>query len=75
MKYLQSHPDIAQGELTFKGTRILVADAISLLARGYSIHELHERWPHVPVTKIRGAIEEATHHLRPEVNAETLLQT
>ena len=75
MKYLQSHPGIAQGELTLKGTRILVADAITMLAHGYTIDELHETWPHVPITAIRGAIEEATQHLSPDAHAETVLQT
>ena len=75
MKYLQSHPGIAQGELTLKGTRIFVADAITLLAHGYTIGQLHERWPHVSITAIRGAIEEATQHFYPGAHAETVLQT
>jgi uncharacterized protein (DUF433 family) len=73
MKYLQSRKDIAQGDLTLKGTRILVADVITMLAHGYSVEQLHQTWPHVSVAAIRGALEEATQHLSPHAHAETVL--
>ena len=63
MKYLQSNSGIAQGELTIKGTRIIIADAITMLAHGYTIKQLHEDWPHVPLATIRGALEEAAQQL------------
>ena len=69
MKYLQSDPDIAQGELTIKGTRIVVADTITMLAHGYSIDQLHDEWPHVPLATIRGALEEAAQHLSSDIHA------
>ena len=75
MKYLQSDPDIAQGELTIKGTRITIATAITKLAHGWTIADLHESWPHVPVAKIRGALEEAAQQLSPNDHAKTILQT
>lgn len=69
MKYLESIKERVGGELTIKGTRIRVAHAITLLANGYTIKQLHEWWPHVPVNVIRGAVEEATQNLTNSVNA------
>jgi uncharacterized protein (DUF433 family) len=75
MKYLQSKSEIADGELTIKDTRILITDAITILAHGYTIDDLHDRWPHVSVTIIRGALKEAASLINIESNAKTLLQT
>jgi uncharacterized protein (DUF433 family) len=69
MKYLESQKERVGGELTIKGTRIRVAQAITMLANGYTIEQLHEWWPHVPVKFIRGAVEEATQHLTNSANA------
>ena len=69
MKYLESRKKRVGGELTIKGTRIRVAQAITMLANGYTIEQLHEWWPHVPVKLIRGAVEEATQHLANSANA------
>ena len=68
MKYLESQKERVGGELTIKGTRIRVAQAITMLANGYTIEQLHEWWPHVPVKLIRGAVEEATQHLTNSAN-------
>ena len=73
MKYLRSNPNIAQGELIIKGTRIRIATAITRLAHGWTIDELHESWPHLSVTVIRGAIDEATAYLNPNHHGETVL--
>jgi uncharacterized protein (DUF433 family) len=70
MKYLESRKERASGELTIKGTRIRVAQAITMLANGYTIEQLHDEWwPHVPASTIRGAIEEATQLLSTEIHA------
>lgn len=70
MKYLEAIPERCSGELTIKGTRIRVAQAITMLANGYTIKQLHDEWwPHVPVSTIRGAVEEATQYLTKSTNA------
>jgi len=70
MKYLEARPERASGELTIKGTRIRVAQAINMLANGFTLEELHsDWWPHVSTDLIRGAIEEATQHLSPSAHA------
>jgi uncharacterized protein (DUF433 family) len=73
--YLESRPDRASGELTIKGTRIRIAQVISMLANGSTLEQLHEGWPWVSVTTLRGAIQEATEYLSAKTHAETVLQT
>jgi hypothetical protein len=47
-----------------------------MLANGFTIEQLHEEWfPHLSVSTLRGAVEEATHYLSTKAHAETLLQT
>jgi len=76
MKYLEAIQERASGELTIKGTRIRVAQAITLLANGYTIEQLHkEWWPHISTKLIKAAVEEATGYLGTKVHGETALQT
>jgi uncharacterized protein (DUF433 family) len=75
-KYLESRPDRASGELTLKGTRIRIAQIITLLANGNTIEQLHAEWfPQLTVSTLRGAVEEAAALLSATVHAETVLQT
>jgi uncharacterized protein (DUF433 family) len=75
-QYLEARPDRASGELTFKGTRIRIAQVINMLANGYTIEQLHTEWfPQLTVSTMRGAVAEATELLSANVNAETVLQT
>ena len=76
MKYLESVPERASGELTIKGTRIRITQVITMLANGFTIEQLHTEWfPHLSVGTLRGAVEEATRCLSTQAHAETLLQT
>jgi uncharacterized protein (DUF433 family) len=59
MKYLQSDPDIAQGELTIKGTRITISTVFRKLAAGMTIEYMLEGWPWLSEKTLRGAIDEA----------------
>ena len=74
-KYLESRPDRVGGELTIKGTRITIAQIINQLANGYTIELMHEGWPWLSVTTLKGAVEEAAQLLSANVHAETVLQT
>jgi uncharacterized protein (DUF433 family) len=69
MKYLDQRPERASGELTIKGTRIRIAQVINMLANGSTIEQLHEGWPWISVTTLRGAVEEATQLLSAETHA------
>ena len=74
MKYLDARPERASGELTITGTRIRIAQVITMLANGYTIEQLHNEWfPHVTVETLRGALEEAAALLRTQSHAETVL--
>ncbi len=70
MKYLESRPERASGELTIKGTRIRVAQVITMLAHGFTMEQLHSEWfPHLSVSTLRGAVEEATQLLSAKAHA------
>ena len=74
MKYLESVPERASGQLTIKGTRIRIAQVITMLANGFTIEQLHEEWfPHLSVRTLRGAVEEATRYLSTNTHAERVL--
>jgi uncharacterized protein (DUF433 family) len=73
MKYLESKPERASGELTIKGTRIRIAQVINMLAHGSTIEQLHEGWPWISEATLRGAVEEATQLLSAKAHAETVL--
>jgi uncharacterized protein (DUF433 family) len=74
-EYLESRPDRCGGELTIKGTRITIAQVITMLANGYTMELLHEGWPWLSVATLKGAIEEAAELLSAQTHAETVLQT
>jgi uncharacterized protein (DUF433 family) len=74
-KYLETRKERVGGELTIKGTRITVSQVINMLANGYTIELLHEGWPWLSVTTLKGAVREATELLSTQTHAETVLQT
>ena len=75
-KYLESRPERASGELTLKGTRIRIAQVINMLANGFTIETLHDEWfPHVSVSMLKGAVEEAAQCLSAQAHAKDVLQT
>ena len=70
MKYLDQRPERASGELTIKDTRIRIAQVINMLAHGFTLEKLHtEHFPHVSISTLRGAIEEATDCLSIKAHA------
>jgi uncharacterized protein (DUF433 family) len=64
MKYLQSVPDIAGGDLTIKGTRIRISDVFRMLAAGMTFKYLStKRWPWLSTETLRGAINEGINNI------------
>jgi len=59
MKYLQSNPNIASGDLTIQGTRIRISSVFRKLAAGQTIEYILEGWPWLSEKTLRGAIDEA----------------
>lgn len=59
-KFIASNPNILNGKLIVAGTRIPVAQILFLLKEGYSVNDIHEEYPNVPLIKIKGVIDELT---------------
>jgi uncharacterized protein (DUF433 family) len=43
-RYVVAHPGICHGQLTFRGTRILVADILEQVAEGLAWESIVEAW-------------------------------
>jgi uncharacterized protein (DUF433 family) len=68
-QYLVADPAICHGKLTFKGTRVFVADVLADVERGLSWDFIIQRWGGGKLTK--AAIAEAVHLARTSfLNAE-----
>ena len=55
-KYIVADPEICHGQITFKATRIFVADVLDMVAKGLSWEYIIEQW-HGSISK--AAIAEA----------------
>jgi len=55
-KYLVVDPKICHGQLTFKGTRVMVSTVLRALQRGESWGDIRQDWPTVPEEVIKEAI-------------------
>ena len=64
MKYLQSNPNIARGDLTIKDTRIRISQVFRMLAAGMSLEYILEGWPWMSEKTLRGAMDEAVCRLK-----------
>jgi uncharacterized protein (DUF433 family) len=62
-KYLVVDPKICHGQLTFKGTRVMVRPVLRALQRGESWEEIKQGWPTVSEEAIKEAIELAIEKL------------
>ena len=65
-RYIVADPKICHGKLTFKGTRIFVADVLDMVAQGLDWDYIIEQW-HGKVSK--AAIKEAV-----ELSRESLIK-
>jgi uncharacterized protein (DUF433 family) len=61
-QYIVADPKICHGQVTFKGTRVFVADVLSDVERGLSWDFIVERWGRGKISK--AAIAEAVHLAR-----------
>jgi len=65
-KWIMINPDICHGKPVFRGTRILVADVLEMIASGMSIEEILEEYPQLNKEMILEAIAFAAELLRRE---------
>ena len=63
MKYITSNPEIMTGKLVIVGTRVPIARILFLLKEGYAIEAIKQEYPHVPLNKIKGAVNELIERL------------
>jgi uncharacterized protein (DUF433 family) len=68
MKYLQSNPHIAGGDLTIKGTRVRITQVFRMLAAGMTVDYILEGWPWMSAETLHGAMEEAITQLETPVH-------
>jgi len=59
-RYLVSDPEVCHGQLTFKGTRILVETVLSYLAAGRTIDWILAEWPRLCREAVQEALQLAT---------------
>lgn len=58
--YVVSDPEICHGQLTFKGTRILVETVLAYLAAGRSLEWALAEWPRLSREAVQEALQLAT---------------
>jgi len=66
LKYIVVDPKICHGKPVFRGTRVLVADVLEMLAAGMTIKEILEEYPQLTEEMIREALRLAAQILRRE---------
>lgn len=67
-QYIIADPKICHGQLTFKGTRILVSDVLSLLSKGWEWNRISAAYGnHLSREAIAAAIEIARESLIDQV--------
>jgi uncharacterized protein (DUF433 family) len=59
-RYLVSDPEVCHGELTFKGTRILVETVLSYLAAGRTVDWVLAEWPRLSREAVQESLQLAT---------------
>jgi len=65
-KWIMINPNICHGKPVFRGTRILVAEVLEMIASGISIEEILEEYPQLKREMILEAIALAAELLRRE---------
>jgi uncharacterized protein (DUF433 family) len=56
--YITTDPEIMSGQPCIVGTRIPVARVLFLIKQGYSLKEVQEDYPHVPMKVLEGVFSE-----------------
>jgi len=71
--YIESNPHILGGTPVIKGTRVPIARILFLLKDGYTLEAIHEDYPHVSMSTLSHAIDEAIEAFNTAVYAKKLL--
>jgi len=65
-KWIEINPSVCHGKPVFRGTRIMVADVLEMIASGMGIEEILEEYPQLNKDMILEAIALAAELLRRE---------
>jgi uncharacterized protein (DUF433 family) len=60
-------PKICHGKPTIKGTRIMVANILSLFAGGYNLEQILDHYPQLTRDDVKAAINYAIQNVQEEV--------
>ena len=71
MEHISTNPAICHGKPVINGTRIMVANILSLLAGGYTFTQIEEYYPELKEEQIKAAIQYAATAVQEE---EIILQ-
>ena len=71
MEHITTNPAICHGKPVINGTRIMVANILSLLAGGYTFTQIEEYYPELKEDQIKAAIQYAATSVQEE---EVILQ-
>jgi len=66
MKKIVVDPKICHGKPTIKGTRIMVANILSLFAGGYDVKKITEYYPELTEEDIKAAVNYAVESIQDE---------
>jgi len=65
-KWITADPRVCHGKPVFKGTRVLVADVLDMLASGMTVNEVLKEYPQLNEEMIREALALAAELLKRE---------
>ena len=63
---IEINPKICHGKPVVKGTRIMVANVLSLFAGGYNLHQIEEYYPELTPTQIKECVQYAVKAVQEE---------
>ena len=76
-KYITSTPGLMSGDPVIAGTRIPISRIIYLLSQGYTLQALHDDYPWVNISILKGVIDEIVELINksPDVTNVSQVQT
>ena len=73
--YITTDPEIMSGQPCIVGTRIPISRILFLISQGYSLKEVQEDYPHVPLKVLEGVFSELAHYMKSKAYDPQALQT
>ncbi len=74
-RYITSKSDVMGGAPCIVGTRIPIAVIVARLKEGYTLAQIHDGYPWVPLKNLERAVNELVDRLSSTKDASEILQT